>query len=62
VEITKILTLIRVLGELRQLRSHDKWNADKSLPDIKKNPSQTSEIAYKHSPFCKEFHKGLETQ
>ena len=56
----RFLTIIHVLNELRELRSHDKWNADQLSPHQEQSFEALRQFAYKHSPFYQKFHKGLD--
>jgi len=53
-------TIVHVLGELRRLRSHDRWNANQLLEYQEQSFAALRQFAYKNSPFYQKFHKGLE--
>lgn len=55
-----VLTIIRVLLKLRELRRHDKWSKNEISEFQKKSLLLSRKFAVSNSPFYRKFHQGLE--
>jgi putative adenylate-forming enzyme len=52
-------TVLRLLGTARQLRSHENWTRDQLETYQNEALAQLRAFAYAHSPFYREFHRGM---
>ena len=54
-----IPTLVGTLGQVRQLRQHERWTRARLETHQAEALRRVREYAYAHSPFYREFHRGL---
>ncbi len=55
----KVILLIKALMKMREMRKRDSWTREHLLSFRNKQLEEIRKYAYTHSPFYKEFHKGL---
>ena len=59
-EIQKVVTLVRVVGKLSQLRSQARWGRAEIDQHQLENLASLRAFAYANSPFYQEFHQGYQ--